>query len=71
MLSVAAAAELLGASRPTAARAIRTLAEAGVLVETADSPRKRIYAYRNYIDLLREGTELDGDGAPAAAFNTA
>ena len=71
VLSVATAAELLGASRPTAARAIRTLVEAGVLVETADSPRNRIYDYRNYIDLLRVGTELDDDGAPAAAFNTA
>ena len=49
---------LLTTSRPTANRAIETLAATGVLVETTGKRRDRVFAYDAYIRRLREGTEL-------------
>jgi len=43
---------------PTAAKAIASLCAAGILEETSGRKRDRIYAYREYLDLLKEGTEL-------------
>jgi len=45
-------------SKPTATKAINSLVEAGILVETSGRSRGRTYAYRAYLDLLREGTEI-------------
>jgi len=45
-------------TRPTAAKAIDSLCQAGILEETSGRSRGRVYAYREYMDLLREGTEL-------------
>jgi len=45
-------------TRPTAAKAIDSLVSAGILEETSGRKRDRVYAYRRYLDLLREGTEL-------------
>ena len=58
MVSVSAAMKLIGVSKPTATRAIETLVAAGVLVETTGRKRDRDFAYRDYIDRLRVGTEL-------------
>jgi Fic family protein len=51
---------LLDTTRPAAGRALGTLVEAGILVETTGRRRDRSYAYEGYLALLREGTELEG-----------
>ena len=45
-------------TKPTAAKAIASLCDAGILVEISGRSRDRTYAYREYLDLLREGTEV-------------
>jgi Fic family protein len=59
IVTVAAAMRLLGTSKPTATRAIETLAAAGILVETTGRKRDRSFAYQAYVDRLRSGTELE------------
>lgn len=61
IITVAAAMELIGTSKPTATRAIETLVSAGILVETTGKKRDRHFAYQAYIDRLRTGTELEGE----------
>jgi hypothetical protein len=51
--------KLLETSKPTAARAIDTLAGAGVLIETTGKKRDRRYSYQEYLERLRAGTDLD------------
>ena len=46
-------------TRPTAAKAIGSLCESGILKEISGRGRDRLYAYREYLSLLREGTELE------------
>jgi len=60
LVSVASVMKVLQTSKPTAARAIDTLAAAGVLVETTGKKRDRWYSYHEYIEHLRVGTDLDG-----------
>ena len=57
LITVAKACKLLGASKPTAGRAVEALEQAGVLAETSGRRRDRLFAYQRYVDLLREGTE--------------
>jgi len=45
-------------TRPTAGKAIDSLVSAGILEETSGRKRDKVYAYRRYLELLREGTEL-------------
>jgi len=59
MLTVASVMKLIGASKPTASRAIEALVEADILAETTGKKRDRSFAYRAYIERLRTGTELD------------
>lgn len=59
IISVAAAMKLIDTSKPTATRAIETLVDAGILVETTGRKRDRSFAYQAYIDRLRVGTELE------------
>jgi Fic family protein len=59
IITVAAAMKLIETSKPTATRAIETLAAAGILVETTGKKRDRSFAYQTYIDRLRIGTELE------------
>lgn len=59
IVSTAAVVAGLGVSKPTAGRAIEALEGVGILVEVTGKRRDRTYAYRNYLDLLRVGTELD------------
>jgi Fic family protein len=49
LLTVARAMKLLGASKPTAGRAIDVLSEAGVLAETTGKKRDRWFAYEAYL----------------------
>ncbi|MGA3311059.1 MAG: Fic family protein [Xanthobacteraceae bacterium] len=59
MVTVASAIKLIETSKPTATRAIETLIETGVLMETTGKKRDRSFAYRAYLDRLRTGTDLD------------
>ncbi len=59
LVSVASVMRLLQTSKPTAARAIGTLAATGVLIETTGKKRDRWYSYQGYIEHLRVGTDLD------------
>lgn len=59
VVTVASVMKLLDASKPTAARAIDTLAGTGVLVETTGKKRDRWYSYQGYLERLRVGTDLD------------
>ncbi len=49
--------ERFGSTLPTAGRAIEALEDVGVLVETTGRKRDRIYAYRAYLNRLKDGTE--------------
>jgi Fic family protein len=56
---------LLKTTKPTAGRAVEALMDAGVLIETTGKRRDRAYSYKAYLDLLRDGTDLDvGAGPP-------
>ncbi len=57
IVTVASTMALIEASKPTATRAIGTLAAAGILVETTGRKRDRRFSYAAYIDRLRIGTE--------------
>jgi Fic family protein len=59
MVTVASAVKLLGSTKPTVNKAITALVNAGILVETTGRRRDRLFGYKAYLDLLREGTELD------------
>jgi Fic family protein len=59
VVTVASAVRLIEASKPTATRAIQTLVETGVLVETTGRRRDRSFAYQAYLDRLRTGTEVE------------
>lgn len=52
-LTVERAVELLGVTYPTANTAVKSLVEAGVLVETSGKARHRSYLYHRYVELLR------------------
>ena len=56
--SVTLAMQLLGASRPTAGKALEVLAQVGILIEVTGKKRGRIFHYAEYLEKLREGTEL-------------
>jgi Fic family protein len=60
IVSVALVMKRLATSKPTAGRAVDLLADAGVLVETTGKKRDRSWAYQNYLDRLRVGTEIEG-----------
>jgi Fic family protein len=59
IVTVVRVTELLGATKPTAAKAIDALVAAGILVETTGRRRDRMFGYAAYLERLREGTELD------------
>lgn len=59
LVTVATVMELINTSKPTAGRALESLVQAGVLVETTGRRRDRSWAYRTYLDRLRAGTELE------------
>ncbi len=58
IITTGTAIRVLGVSRPTAGRAIDTLVDAGILVETTGRLRDRSFAYDAYLRQLRVGTEL-------------
>lgn len=56
-VSIPAAAERLGISRPTVARSVEHLERLGVLHEATGRRWGRTYAYRDYLRILESGTE--------------
>ena len=60
IITVASAMTLITTTKPTAARAIEVLTDAGVLTETTGRRRDRSFAYQNYLDRLRDGTDVPG-----------
>jgi len=58
VLTVKRATTILDTTRPTAAKAVRTLIDAGVLTETSGRKRDQLFAYTDYLELLGRGTEL-------------
>jgi Fic family protein len=57
LLSPKTAAEYLPLSYPTVMTALRNLAEIGIVHETTGKARNQLYAYREYVSILSEGTE--------------
>lgn len=64
VMTVASAVRLLETTKPTASRAIDALVRLGILVETTGRKRDRSFAYGEYLDGLRVGTELDAPRRP-------
>ena len=58
MVTLTRVVELLETSKPTASKAIDALCQAGVLHETTGRRRSRVYAYREYLNVLTEDTEV-------------
>jgi Fic family protein len=56
MITIQSAVKLLDTSKPTAMKAVDALVKADVLREITGRQRDRVYAYRNYLDVLTEGT---------------
>jgi Fic family protein len=61
--------EMVDVSPPTAAKVIRTLCSARVLVETTGRARDRRYAYKPYLDVLSEDTEPSETPSPSSLSN--
>lgn len=59
VVTVASVMKLVETTKPTAGRAIELLVAASVLVETTGKKRDRSYVYKEYLDRLRVGTELE------------
>ena len=58
ILTVSRVVDLLNCSRPAAAKALRVLEAAGVLDALDDRKKNRAVVFKEYLDNLREGTEL-------------
>jgi Fic family protein len=58
ILTVNRVVHLLDCSRPAAAKALRVLEAAGVLMPLDERKKNRAVVFKEYLDYLREGTEL-------------
>ena len=58
IVTVKSAVRICNTTRPTAAKAINSLVDSGVLTETSGRSRDRAYSYGEYLKHLREGTEI-------------
>jgi Fic family protein len=57
IVTISSAMKLVEASKPTAARAVEVLIEAGILREITGRRRDRSFAYQGYLDRLRTETD--------------
>lgn len=57
LVNISKAAESLGLSAPTVASALKELVKLGIVRETTGRQRGRIYAYKQYLKIVSEGTE--------------
>jgi Fic family protein len=58
LLSAPAAAKALGVTYPTVSTALGTMSQMEIVQEVTGRGRDRIFVYREYLNLLNEGTEL-------------
>jgi Fic family protein len=58
MVTLASAGKLLNTTKPTALKALDALCKAGVLHEITGKRRDRVYAYRRYLAVLAEDTDV-------------
>jgi Fic family protein len=58
IIEISKTAENLGVSYNTASAAVKKLCEAGILKQTNKKLRRRIFSYTEYLDILKNGTEL-------------
>ena len=58
VVTVALAMKLLKTTRPTAAKAVGSLVNAGVLIEGSGKKRDRAFHYAGYLNVLGTETEL-------------
>ena len=56
IIDIRRASEELDLTYPPVSKAIQRLVEYGILVETTNLPRNRVYAYEEYLAILRQGT---------------
>jgi Fic family protein len=56
IVTLARAMNLLHTTKPTALKAIGALVKAGILHETTGKERDRVFAYRNYLQVLMRDT---------------
>jgi Fic family protein len=59
LMSVSSVMRLLDTTKPTAGRAIELLVRSGILEETTGRQRGRWFAYKEYLERLRAGTDLE------------
>ncbi len=57
VLEIPRASREIGISQPTVTSALKRLEEIGVVKEITGKARDRIYVYRQYLDILEEGTQ--------------
>ncbi len=57
MITLPAAIELVGLTKPTANKAIAALRAAGILQEVSGKRRNRVYSYDAYLKVLSEDTD--------------
>jgi len=58
VVTVPTAMEMLGTSKPTAAKAIDAMGRAGILREITGKRRDRVYVYQKYLGILAEDTDI-------------
>ena len=58
VVTVKSTVKICATTKPTAAKAIGSLCDAGILREITGRNRDRIYEYSEYLGVLRKGTEL-------------
>ncbi|MBB70836.1 MAG: cell filamentation protein Fic [Legionellales bacterium] len=56
-VTVSGVASALSVSLPTARDALNNMVEVGILEEISGKVRNKVYVYRQYLDILEEGTE--------------
>jgi len=61
IVTLASAIKLIGASQPTAGKAIDALSQSGVLHEITGRKRDRVYSYKEYLDVLSEQTDFQDE----------
>jgi Fic family protein len=59
IVTIGSAMKIVGATKPTATRAVEALRDLDILVETSGRKRDRTFAYRAYLERLQAGTELE------------
>ena len=62
ILTIPGLASRMQITKPTAAKAVAILESLGILREISGRLRDRTFAYREYLDRLKGGTELTGGG---------